>query len=65
MWAVDDPEKTLLLLEHGATVDVRSEDGQTALLLLHADPYIIERRLFGALIDEEENLIDEEENKLL
>jgi hypothetical protein len=65
MWAVDDPEKTLLLLEHGATVDVRSEDGQTALLRLHADPYIIERRLFGALIDEEENLIDEEENKLL
>lgn len=36
---------------------MRSEDGQTVLLLLHADPYIIERRLFGALIDEEENLI--------
>ena len=44
MWAVEDPEKILLLLRHGANVDARSADGQSPLIIAAG------RHGFGAVV---------------
>ena len=36
MWAIDDAEKTKLLLDAGAEIDARSTDGRTALMIAGA-----------------------------